>query len=92
MANELFEEHEVTVIDKDPEACSRLAEIDVRILQGNAANARLIEAGVKRADMVLTVTGNDEVNALACITAANMGVALTIAESRCPETIVKEKS
>jgi trk system potassium uptake protein TrkA len=90
VASELFEEHEVTVIDKDPEACSRFAEMDVRIMQGNAANARLlIEAGVKQADMVLAVTGNDEVNVIVCITAAHMGVAQTIARVSNPEYIDK---
>ena len=48
VASELYEEHDVTVIDKDPAACARLQEMDVRVLQGNAANARLlIEAGAK---------------------------------------------
>jgi Trk K+ transport system NAD-binding subunit len=40
----------------------------------------------------LAVTGNDDVNIIAFITAAHMGVAQAIAETRCPETIVREKS
>jgi trk system potassium uptake protein len=63
VASELYQEHDVTIIDKDPCSCLRLEEMDLKVLQGNAANARLlIEAGVKDADIVLAVTGNDEVN------------------------------
>jgi trk/ktr system potassium uptake protein len=90
VASELCEEHDVTLIDKDPEACSRLAEMDVKILQGNAANAKLlIEAGIKQADIVLAVSGNDEVNVITCIIASHMGVMQTIARVSNPEYIDK---
>lgn len=80
VASELHEDHDVTVIDKDPCACERLQGMDVQILQGNAANARLlIEAGIKRADIVLAVSGNDEVNVITCIIANHFGVKQTIA-------------
>lgn len=88
VASELYDEHDVTVIDKDPVACSRLSEMDISILLGNAANARLlIEAGVKKADMVLALTGNDEVNIITCIIASHMGVRHTMARVSNPEYI-----
>lgn len=88
VASELYEDHDVTVIDKDIAACTRLSEMDVRVLQGNAANAQLlIEAGVKDADIVLAVTGNDEVNIITCIIAGHMGVKQTIARVSNPEYI-----
>lgn len=88
VANELYNEHDVTIIDKDPLACSRLQEMDVQVLQGNAANARvLVEAGVKKADIVLAVTGNDEVNIITCIIASHFGVKQTIARVSNPEYI-----
>jgi trk system potassium uptake protein TrkA len=80
VAHELYEEHDVTIIDRDSNACARLQDMDVKVLQGNAANARLlIEAGAKEADIVLAVTGNDEVNVITCIIAGHMGVKQTIA-------------
>jgi len=86
VASELYEEHDVTVIDRDSAACARLQEIDVQVVQGNAANAQLlIEAGVKDADIVLAVTGNDEVNIITCIIAGHMGVKQTIARVSNPE-------
>lgn len=88
VASELHEDHDVTVIDKDPCACSRLQDMDVQILQGNAANARLlIDAGIKNADIVLAVTGNDEVNVITCIIASHFGVKQTIARVSNPDYI-----
>lgn len=88
VASELYEEHDVTVIDRDPASCARLQEMDVQVLLGNAANARLlIAAGVKKADIVLAVTGNDEVNVITCIIASHFGVKQTIARVSNPEYI-----
>ncbi len=88
VASELHEDHDVTVIDKDPCACVRLQDMDVQVLQGNAANARLlIDAGIKKADIVLAVTGNDEVNVITCIVASHFGVRQTIARVSNPEYI-----
>ncbi|MDM7912195.1 MAG: Trk system potassium transporter TrkA, partial [Methanotrichaceae archaeon] len=86
VANELYRKHDVTVIDSDPSACNRLSEMDVKVQQGNAANAQLlIEAGIKNADVVLALTGNDEVNILICIIASRMGVVQTMARVSNPE-------
>ena len=60
----------------------------MKVLQGNSANARLlIEAGVKKADIVVAVTGNDEVNVITCIIASHLGVRQTIARVSNPEYI-----
>ncbi len=80
LASALSGEYDVTVIDQSTRACERLEEIDARVLQGNAANAQLlIEAGIQEADIVVAVTGNDEVNIITCITASHLGVERTIA-------------
>jgi trk system potassium uptake protein TrkA len=88
IASELHADHDVTVIDKDPGACARLQDMDVKVLQGNSANARLLqEAGIKKADIVVAVTGNDEVNVITCIVASHLGVRQTIARVSNPEYI-----
>jgi trk system potassium uptake protein len=88
IASELYADHDVTVIDKDPVACARLQDMDVKVLQGNSANARLLlEAGIKKADIVAAVTGNDEVNVITCIIAGHLGVRQTIARVSNPEYI-----
>jgi trk system potassium uptake protein len=88
IASELYADHDVTVIDRDPVACARLQDMDVKVLQGNSANARLLlEAGIKKADIVAAVTGNDEVNVITCIIAGHLGVRQTIARVSNPEYI-----
>ncbi len=80
LASELSGAYDVTIIDQSSKACERLEGIDVKVLQGNAANAQLlIEAGIQDADIVVAVTGNDEVNIITCITASHLGVDRTIA-------------
>ncbi|HOT06999.1 MAG TPA: Trk system potassium transporter TrkA [Methanotrichaceae archaeon] len=86
VARALLEEHDVTVIDQSHEACQRLEGMDVKVLEGNAANASLLNsAGLKDMDVVLAVTGNDEVNIITCIIAGNRGVTQTIARVSNPE-------
>ena len=88
IASELYADHDVTVIDKDPAACARLQDMDVKVLQGNSANARLLlEAGIKKGDIVVAVTGNDEVNVITCTIAGHLGVRQTIARVSNPEYI-----
>ena len=88
IASELYADHDVTVIDRDPAACARLQDMDVKVLQGNSANARLLqEAGIKKADIVVAATGNDEVNVITCIIASHLGVSQTIARVSNPEYI-----
>lgn len=88
IASELYSDHDVTVIERDPVACARLQDIDVKVLRGNSANARLlIEAGIEKADIVAAVTGNDEVNVITCIIASHLGVSHTMARVSNPEYI-----
>jgi trk system potassium uptake protein TrkA len=55
--------HEVAVIERDEAKCRRLAEAFGSIALEGDANAALLErAGAGRADIVLAVTGDDEVN------------------------------
>jgi trk system potassium uptake protein TrkA len=55
--------HEVTVIERDEAKCRRLIEeFGSIVLEGDANPALLERAGGGRADMLLAVTGEDEVN------------------------------
>lgn len=55
--------HEVTVIDKDEAKCRRLTEEFGNItLEGDVNPVLLEQAGAARADILLAVTGHDEVN------------------------------
>ena len=81
------EEHDVTVIDSNEEVIDRCQDsLDVMCIKGNGANAKtLVEAGVDRADIVISTTAGDETNMLSCLIAKRLGAKYTIARIRDPE-------
>src|SRR3954453_18905035 len=60
----LYEEHEVTVIDTDPDRLQALAErYDVRIVEGNGTTKRVIaEAGIQDCSLFIASTSREEAN------------------------------
>ena len=66
-----FENKDVVVIDKDPEALRRVAEdMDVQTVDGSGSSpAVLQEAGIGEAEILLAVTDSDEANLVACLVA-----------------------
>lgn len=64
----LEEGHEVLVIEKDAGKCAALNdELGVSVMQGDGCEASVMEeAGMRRADVVVAVTGDDEDNLVVC--------------------------
>jgi trk system potassium uptake protein TrkA len=64
----LLEHNDVTLVDSSASQLSYLTEkFDLRTVAGNAAYPDVLErAGAHDADMLIAVTGSDEVNMLAC--------------------------
>lgn len=88
VARQLVQEsHDVVLIDIDPQQLEPAREIlDVMTIQGNGAAPQVLEqADVRSADMLIAVTGLDEVNILACLAAKHYGVKTTVARVRNPE-------
>ena len=83
------EGHDVAVIERDPEICARVGEeLDVLTVLGNGASRLILEqASMGRADLLVAVTDSDEVNMIACMTAKQVGVGLTVARIRNQEYI-----
>lgn len=82
------EECDITLIDQRMEALEATEELyDVITLQGNGASMKTLqEADVSGADLLIAVTGEDEVNLLCCMTAHSLNKNLhTIARIRNPE-------
>ena len=80
------EKHSVTLIDINAdtlqEAC---ASRDVMGVVGNATSyAILMEAGIEGADLLIAVTGNDEINLLCCVMGRKAEECNTIARVRNP--------
>ncbi len=65
------ENRQVVIVDCNPAKILAVqTNLDVQVLQGSASNpAVLREAGAEDAGIVVAVTGNDEVNLLACLMA-----------------------
>jgi len=80
-------EHDITVIDIRSHVVSDIAnKFDIMGLTGSGANLdNLIEAGVEDADILIAVTGSDELNLLTCLMAKKAGNCQTIARVRKPE-------
>lgn len=81
------ENHDVIVIDKDPEAIKPIGDnFDVMTVVGNGASVKVLEEiQVKTADILLAVTDNDELNIVACMLAKQFGVRTTAARVRNPD-------
>ncbi len=65
------ESNEVTIIDRNDERCAQLEEkLDAKVVRGNAIGmGTLHDAGLQDAEMLIAVTGSDEINFLACLIA-----------------------
>ncbi|MCD7724560.1 MAG: Trk system potassium transporter TrkA [Clostridiales bacterium] len=82
------EGHDITLIDAKAEVLELSEErYDVMVVQGNCASmAVLAQAGVQEAELLIAMTGADEVNMLCCTTAHGMNPDIhTIARIRNPE-------
>ncbi|MBQ8682975.1 MAG: Trk system potassium transporter TrkA [Clostridia bacterium] len=87
IASLVAEGHDVTAIDSRSEALEEVTNIyDVIGIQGNGGDCEtLASAGVDKTELVVAVTGSDELNMLSCYIARQMGAAHTIARIRSPE-------
>ncbi len=81
------EGHQVTVIDPSQSRINRAVnQYDVQGVVGNgASHAVLQEAGVEDTDLVIAVTGADELNMVCCMLAEKLGTRHSIARVRNPE-------
>lgn len=81
------EGHDITVIDKNPAIVQTLTNTyDVMGIVGNGASYSVqMEAGIEKADLIIAVTGSDELNLLCCTVAKRVGHCDAIARVRNPD-------
>jgi trk system potassium uptake protein TrkA len=86
-AASLSEDHEVVVVDIDPELVESLPyDMDVLPVEGDASEMETLEeAGIGESDMLIASTNNDEVNIIACGIAKTCGDPFTIARTKSPK-------
>lgn len=80
-------EHDITVIDLYQNKITDIVnDYDVMGVAGSGASLdTLLEAGIEDADILIAVTGSDELNLLTCLIARKSGNCKTIARVRKPE-------
>ncbi len=78
------ENHEVTVIDTRSENIRKIVnQWDIMGVVGSATDMEILEeAGIKDTDLLIAVTGSDEINLLTCLIAKKAGNLKTIARVR----------
>ena len=81
------EDNDIVAVDLDGELVQELADnLDIMGVVGSGTNHKvLLEAGVEEADLLIAVTGSDELNLLCCLIAKKAGDCQTIARVRNPE-------
>lgn len=80
------EGHDIVVVDNRASAIDSVTNfMDVMGIVGSGASYHvLLEAGIEKADLLIAVTGSDELNLLCCLIARKAGRCHTIARVRNP--------
>lgn len=80
------ENHDITVIDSDKNLAASADQRDVAFIVGNGAKADVLKlANCAKADLLIAVTGMDELNILVCSIGKILGATDTIARVRNPD-------
>ncbi len=79
LATEFFEEHDITIIDKEENRTDEFNNLDISFVRGNASNIDILKnADIKNADVFIACTNIDEANIVACLTAKKVSGVRTI--------------
>ncbi|MEE9134185.1 MAG: Trk system potassium transporter TrkA [Gemmatimonadota bacterium] len=88
LAEHLSEEgHDIVLVDQDPERAARAQDqLDIMTVTGNGASISVLEkAGIEDVDLLAAVTSVDEVNLIACMSAAQYDIPIKIARISNPD-------
>lgn len=88
LARQLNEEgHDLTLIDNSADRLQpALSNLDLQGVVGNASSfLTLLEADIEHTDLLIAVTGQDEINLISCLLAKKASKCRTIARVRDPE-------
>ncbi len=81
------EGHDITIVDQNMSVLAELSnKLDIIGVQGNGASvSALRKAGADKAELLIAVTNEDELNILCCASAKKLGTKNTVARVRNPE-------
>ncbi len=79
LATEFFEDHDITIIDKEENRTDEFNQLDISFIQGNASDINVLKcADIENADIFIACTAIDEANIVACLSAKRVGHVKTI--------------
>lgn len=79
LATEFFEDHDITVIDKEENRTEDFDRLDISFIQGSAADINVLKAAdIVNADVFIACTVYDERNIVACLTVKKVSGIKTI--------------
>jgi trk system potassium uptake protein TrkA len=83
----ISEGHDITLVDRSEDVVQKGADmLDALLIKGNGVSTdTLMEADVQHTDIIIAVTGGDEINMLCCLLAKKLGAQYAIARIRDPE-------
>ncbi len=82
-------DNNITIVDSSSDVVQSIVnKNDIMGVVGNVIEVETLqEAGIKDADILITVTGSDEINMITCLMAKKLGKCRTIARVRTPEYV-----
>lgn len=88
IATEFFEDHDITIIDKEENRTDSLNRLDISYISGNGSNIKTLQsANIEDADIFIACTGFDEANIVSCLTVSRLSRAKTVCFVSKPEYI-----
>ena len=79
LATEFFEDHDITVIDKEENRTEEFDKLDISFVHGNATDISILKtADIYNSDVFIACTTLDEANIVACLTAKKISGIRTI--------------
>lgn len=79
LATEFFEDHDITVIDKEEYRTEEFDRLDISFIQGNATDIKVLkQADILNSDVFIACTSVDEANIVACLSAKKISGIRTI--------------
>lgn len=79
--------HDVVIVEADAERAAQIGDqLDALVIQGNGAALPVLQQlGLHRADLLLALTGNDQVNLIMCLAASRLGTKIKVARVSDPD-------
>ena len=79
LATEFFEDHDITVIDKEENRTEEFDKLDISFVQGNATDIKVLKrADILNSDVFIACTSLDEANIVSCLSAKKISGIRTI--------------